>query len=187
MNSHSRSVSAKYIRSRSEPDNKEDIVKTRIMLVLLTTLALSACKSGPLHKDGPDDIITSQVGDLTLKHRRAIEVPASLKPINQPYTSLYAASIMTRPDYGGQVVGYLTNAKPFYVIGQPNNRWLAISEEKEGNLVGYVPFNAGVPSTHYQATLRQDRPRRVKAKNDCVTVGEDSKACKDASETWIIE
>ena len=163
-------------------------MKIRIMLVLLTTLALSACKSGPLHKDGPDDIITSQVGELTLKHRRAIEPPESLKLINQQYTSLYAASIMTRPDYSGSLVGHLTNAKPFYVIGQPNNRWLAISEEKDGNLVGYVPFNAGVPSTQYQATLRQDRPRRAKAKSDCVAVGGDSKACKDAaSETWIID
>ncbi|MDU7768156.1 MAG: hypothetical protein E7K05_13960, partial [Serratia marcescens] len=103
--------------------------------------------------------------------------------------SLYAASIMSSPNYTGTAVGSLDNAAAFYALGEVENNWLAISAIRGGDLVGYIQANAGVPEARYKSTLRKDLPRRARAaKQDCVKVGGDSKACKNAgSATWILQ
>lgn len=68
------------------------------------------------------------------------------------------------------------------------NHWLAIAEPDQQELIGYVPFKAGVKSELYDATLRSDRPRPRKTKKVCVDVGGQSKACRNNdTATWILE
>ena len=86
---------------------------------------------------------------------------------------------MSSPNYTGTAVGSLDNAAAFYALGEVENSWLAISAIRGGDLVGYIQANAGVPEARYKSTLRKDLPRRARAaKQDCVKVGGDSKACK---------
>ena len=126
-----------------------------------------------------DAIVSSEVNGVTLQHRAAVSAPKQFKPIGEEYRSLYAASIMSSPNYTGTAVGSLDNAAAFYALGEVENSWLAISAIRGGDLVGYIQANAGVPEARYKSTLRKDLPRRARAaKQDCVKVGGDSKACK---------
>lgn len=204
-------------------------MKIRIALTLLAALTLSACKTAPPPVTD-DTIVTSQVDGVTLTHRHAVRAPAAFSPVNETYRALYNASVMTTPDYGGKVVRYLENGKPFIVLGEVENHWLAIAEPVEEEsapqtpatdappategesapeaqpaadaapaaevapaplpqLIGYVPFKAGVKADRYDATLRSDRPRpRKNVKKVCVDVGGKSKACRsNDTATWIME
>lgn len=195
-------------------------MKTSIALTLLAVLTLSACKTAPPPVTD-DTIVTSQVDGVTLTHRHAVHAPTSFSPVNEEYRALYNASVMTTPDFGGKVVRYLENGKPFIVLGEVENHWLAIAEvspEPEATaestpaatedqpapeeqpvaedkpaplpqMIGYVPFKAGVKADRYDATLRSDRPRpRKSTKKVCVDVGGKSKACRsNDTATWIME
>ncbi|AHG20855.1 hypothetical protein Z042_15510 [Chania multitudinisentens RB-25] len=168
-------------------------MKIRILLLLLVALFLSACapRSKPAITD--DTLVTHQVNGVTLTHRAIISPPEQFEPIDVQYRSLYSASIMSKPGYNGKVLGTLENATPFFALGEVENKWLAISMEQGGELIGYIQGNAGVVDSEYQATLRKDRPRARRASSaknadNCVTVGKSSKACKDTkSDTWILE
>ncbi|KEY59004.1 SH3 domain-containing protein [Serratia sp. DD3] len=169
-------------------------MKIRIpLLLLVTALFLSACapRSKPVN---PDDVLVShKVNGVTLTHRAIISPPEQFEPINKQYRSLYGASIMSKPSYSGKVLGQLENATPFITLGEVENKWLAISMESEGQLIGYVQRNAGVPESEYRAALLKDRPRARRAKAakraaSCVDVGNGSKACKETkSDTWVLE
>jgi hypothetical protein len=162
-------------------------VKISIALTLLAALALSACKA-PAPAVTDDTLVTSSVDGVTLTHRHAIQAPQSFTPVNETYRALYNASVMNRPDFGGSLVRYLENGKPFTVLGEVENHWLAIAEPDQQELIGYVPFKAGVKSELYDATLRSDRPRPRKTKKVCVDVGGQSKACRNNdTATWILE
>lgn len=163
-------------------------MKKSFALVVLVTSLLAGCKA-PQPPVTDDTIITSTVDGVQLLHRHAVTPPAQFAPVNQSWRALYAASVMSTPDYGGNVVRYLENGKSFIVLGRVENQWLAISDRPEGQLLGYVPLKAGVESSRYEATLRSDRPRpRVKAKKVCVEVGGDSKACRNNNTaTWILD
>ncbi|CAI0701834.1 TPA: type VI secretion system accessory protein TagV [Serratia fonticola] len=168
-------------------------MKIRISLLLLSALLLSACmpRSEPAITD--DTLVSHKVNGVTLTHRAIIAPPEQFQPINEQYRSLYSASIMSKPGYNGKVLSQLENATPFFVLGEVENKWLAISMENEGQLIGYIQGNAGVVESEYRATVLKDRPRARRAnttKNagNCVTVGNNSKACKDSkSDTWILE
>ncbi|MGO4742362.1 type VI secretion system accessory protein TagV [Serratia quinivorans] len=166
-------------------------MKTRITLTLLTALTLAGCSAPPPPPPALDNnaLISSEVNGVKLQHRAAITAPKQFKPIGKEYRSLYAASIMSSPGYDGTPVGSLDNASTFYALGEVENHWLAISAIDGGDLVGYIQTNAGVPKTRYKSTLRKDLPHRARAaKQDCVKVGGDGKACKDAnSATWILQ
>ncbi|WP_380180702.1 SH3 domain-containing protein [Kalamiella sp. sgz302252] len=162
-------------------------MKISIALTLLAVLALSACKA-PAPAVTDDTIVSSSVDGVTLTHRYAVRAPQSFTPVNETYRALYNASVMSTPDFGGSVVRYLENGKPFTVLGEVENHWLAIAEPDEQQLIGYVPFKAGVKSDLYEATLRSDRPRPRKTKKVCVDVGGQSKACRNNdTATWILE
>ncbi|WP_312041639.1 SH3 domain-containing protein [Erwinia sp.] len=162
-------------------------MKTSIALTLLAVLALSACKA-PAPPVTDDTLVTSSVDGVTLTHRHAILAPQSFTPVNETYRALYNASVMNRPDFGGSLVRYLENGKPFTVLGEVENHWLAVAEPDQQELIGYVPFKAGVKSDLYEATLRSDRPRPRKTKKVCVDVGGQSKACRNTdTATWILE
>ncbi|MBV4366453.1 SH3 domain-containing protein [Erwinia sp. BNK-24-b] len=175
-------------------------MKTSIALTLLAVLTLSACKA-PAPPVTDDTLVTSNVDGVALTHRHAVHAPQSFTPVNETYRALYNASVMTSPDFGGKVVRYLENGKPFMVLGEVENHWLAIAEaeaepsadqqpdaQKSPQLIGYVPFKAGVKSDLYDATLRSDRPRPRKTKKVCVDVGGQSKACRNNdTATWILE
>lgn len=188
------------------------MVNFRIALSLLFVFAVAGCKAPPQIND--DTLVTSTVDGVTLIHRHAVTPPAQLSPINEEYRALYAASVMTRPDFGGKVVTTLKAGEPYTVLGMVENNWLAIGEQPEqatvpdtetktaagsgpqatpkpAQLTGYVPFRALVKSDLYDQTLKADQPkRRVRTatkKKTCVSVDGDSKACQNGNNgTWII-
>lgn len=162
-------------------------MKISIALTLLAALTLSACKA-PAPQITDDTIVTSSVDGVTLTHRHAVRAPTSFTPVNETYRALYNASVMSSPDFGSHVIRYLENGKPFTVLGEVENHWLAIAEPDQEQLIGYVPYKAGVKSELYEATLRSDRPRPRKTKKVCVDVGGQSKACRNNdTATWILE
>ncbi|WP_220485547.1 SH3 domain-containing protein [[Pantoea] beijingensis] len=165
-----------------------NIVKTGIALTLLAVLTVAGCKAPPPPMTD-ETMVTSVVNGVTLTHRNAVKAPLAFTPVNQTYRALYNASVMTLPDYGGNVVEHLENGKPFTVLGEVENHWLAIARTDDTRLIGYVPFKAGVISDRYEATIRSDRPRpRKSTKQVCVDVGGTSKACrKNNTATWILE
>ncbi|HEI8866193.1 type VI secretion system accessory protein TagV [Serratia sp. AKBS12] len=166
-------------------------MKIRITMTLLSALVLAGCSTPPPPPPviNNDTLVTSEVNGVQLQHRVAVSAPKQFTPINEEYRSLYAASVMSQPGYNGEIVSQLDNAAPFYALGAVEGDWLAISAIRGGNLIGYIQRNAGVPEKKYKSALRKDLPRRARAaKQDCVKVGGDSKACKDAnSATWIIQ
>lgn len=163
-------------------------MKIRFALTLLAAITVAGCKPPPPPVND-DTLVSSTVNGVTLVHRHAVSAPGEFTPVNESYRALYNASVMTRPDYGGNVVRYLENGKPFQVLGKVENNWLAIAEPDDTQLIGYVPLKAGVPGDRYEQALRNDRPRpRRASKQVCVDVGGDSKACrKDNTATWILD
>ncbi len=158
-----------------------------LVLTLFAVLTLAGCKTPPPSVTD-DTLVTSEVNGVKLVHRHAVAAPGEFTPINASYRALYAASVMTTPDYGGKVVRYLDNAQSFQVLGRVEHSWLAIADEPDGQLIGYIPPKAGVESTRYDATLRSDRPRPRRAKQVCVAVGGASKACRaNDTATWILD
>ncbi len=120
------------------------------------------------------------------QHRAAVSAPKQFKPIGEEYRSLYAASIMSSPNYTGTAVGSLDNAAAFYALGEVENNWLAISAIRGGDR--WVTSRP-TPAYRKRATNRRCvkicRAARA-AKQDCVKVGGDSKACKTPA-TWILQ
>ncbi|MEM6159547.1 SH3 domain-containing protein [Erwinia sp. P6884] len=163
-------------------------MKISIALTLLAALTLAGCKAPPPPVTD-DTVVTSEVDGVTLTHRYAVQPPHSFTPVNETYRALYGATVMTRPDFGGKIVRYLENGKPFNVLGLVEGHWLAIADEEQLQLIGYVPFKAGVKNDLYDATVRSDRPRPRKSTNKvCVDVGGKSKACRNNdTATWILE
>lgn len=158
-----------------------------LVLTLFAVLTLAGCKTPPPSVTD-DTLVTSEVNGVKLVHRHAVAAPGEFTPINASYRALYAASVMTTPDYGGKVVRYLDNAQSFQVLGRVEHSWLAIADEPDGQLIGYIPPKAGVESTRYDATLRSDRPRPRRSKQICVAVGGASKACRaNDTATWILD
>jgi hypothetical protein len=164
------------------------MVNKSLVLTLLAVLTLAGCKAPPPPVTD-DTLVTSEVNGVKLVHRHAVAAPAEFTPVNESYRALYAASVMTTPDFGGKVVRYLDNAKPFEVIGRVEHSWLAVADEPDGQLIGYIPPKAGVESSRYDATIRSDRPRpRKNSKQVCVAVGGASKACRtNDTATWILD
>ncbi|MBW7984905.1 hypothetical protein [Enterobacillus tribolii] len=171
-------------------------MKIRITLALLAALTLSACVPKAPPPVDKDTIITSEVNGVTLNHRAGVQAPKEFKPINEEYRSLYSASVMDRPGYGGDIITYLDNAAPFYALGEVEGGWLAISAIRDGNLIGYVKGNAGVLKDKHRATVLKDRRVRrtskpattapAPKKKNCVDAG-DGTACKDTgTSTWIL-
>ncbi|MFS2223783.1 SH3 domain-containing protein [Pantoea sp. B65] len=164
-------------------------VKIRIALTLLAVLTVAGCKAPPPPVTD-DTLVNSNVAGVTLVHRHAVQAPKEFTPVNESWRALYNASVMTTPDYSGKIVRYLENGKPFVVLGEVENHWLAIAEEDQQQLIGYVPLKAGVKSERYDATVRSDRPRPRKSTKQqvCVDVGGASKACRNKdTATWILE
>ncbi len=86
-----------------------------------------------------------------------MSAPKQFKPIGEEYRSLYAASIMSSPNYTGTAVGSSDTAA-FYALGEVENNWLAIPLSAAAIWWVY-PANAGVPEARYKSTLRKDLPR----------------------------
>ena len=163
------------------------MVKKTLMLTLLATLTLAGCKTPPPAVT-EDTLVTSTVNGVTLTHRYAVAAPAEFTPVNASWRALYAASVMTTRGCGGKVVRYLDTAQRFEVLGRVEHNWLAIAEEPEGQLIGYIPPKAAVETSRYDATLRSDRPKPRRAKQVCVAVGGASKACRTTdTATWILD
>ncbi|WP_431225571.1 type VI secretion system accessory protein TagV [Serratia sp. L9] len=168
-------------------------MKIRISPLLFSALLLCACTPRSEQAITDDTLVSHQVNGVMLTHRAIISLPEQFQPINEQYRSLYSASIMSTPSYKGKLLGQLENATPFFALGEVENQWLAISMEDRGELIGYIQGNAGVIENQYRATVRKDRlrVRRTKTTNSaghCVSVGNNSKACKETkSDTWILE
>lgn len=163
-------------------------MKLRSLLPLLVVTVLAGCKA-PTPPMTDDTLVTSQVNGVTLTHRHIVAVPKEFTPINDSYRALYAGSVMNTPDFGGKVLSALENGHTYTVLGSVENGWLAIAEEDQKEMLGYVPPRALVKSDLYAQTLKKDRPRRkaTSKKATCVNVDSNSQACKKAdSGTWII-
>jgi len=164
-------------------------MKFRTLLPLLVVTVLVGCKA-PAPQMTDDTLVTSQVNGVSLTHRYIVAVPNEFTQVNASYRALYAGSVMSKPDFGSKVLSTLENGKAYTVLGTVESGWLAIAEEGEQELMGYVPPRAMVKSELYGQTLKNDRPRARRAsgkKATCVNVDSNSKACQNAdSGTWII-
>ncbi|MDU5453676.1 SH3 domain-containing protein [Pseudescherichia vulneris] len=164
-------------------------MKLRGLLLLLMVTVVVGCKAPP-PKMTDDTLVTSQVNGVTLTHRYAVSPPSTFTPVNEAYRALYPGSILSTPAYGGKVLGQLKNGDTYTVLGEVDNAWLAIAEQDNEQLIGYVPPRALVKSALYEQTLKNDRrrPKRAAKKATCVAVDDSSKACqKGDSGTWIID
>ncbi len=170
------------------------MVKIQIALTLLLALSVTGCKTTPPLTD--DTIVTSTVDGVKLTHRYAITPPKTFTPINEEYRALYNASVMSRPDFGGNLVRYLENAQSYKVLGAVENNWLAVAEQDKEQLLGYVPLRAVVKSALYEKTIKADQRRSRSRtrnpapakKNNCIAVDGNSRACQNSSSgTWIID
>ncbi|AGN83753.1 MULTISPECIES: hypothetical protein [Enterobacteriaceae] len=159
----------------------------RMVLALLFVFGVSACKAPPKPAPTDDTIVTSEVNGVTLTHRYAVIPPKEFQPIKQDYRALYPASVMSTPDFGGKVIRQLQAGKTYVVLGQVEHFWMALADEGQEELIGYVPMRAVVKSELYEKTLRDDARKLKRKKQTCVTVDGSGKACKNAnSGTWII-
>lgn len=166
----------------------------RILLTTLAIITLVGCQKPKPITD--DTLVTSQVDGVTLTHRYAITPPQTFTPINEDYRALYAASLMSKPDFSGKIVRKLDNGETYVALGQVEHFWIALADKDQQELIGYVPLRAVVKSSLYTDTLRKDA-RRVRkntknnkkpVKQNCVTLSGNSKACKkNSDDTWIIE
>ncbi|MCT4705845.1 SH3 domain-containing protein [Enterobacteriaceae bacterium H11S18] len=164
-------------------------MKLRNLLALLVVTSVVGCKA-PAPTMTDDTIVTSVVNGVTLTHRYAVAAPGEFTPVNADYRAMYAGSILSKPDFGGKVIGQLENGQTYTVLGQVEHSWLAVAEKDKQVMLGYVPMRALVKSELYAQTLKKDRPRPRKAakKTTCVAVDDASKACQNAnSGTWIID
>ena len=164
------------------------VMKMRNVLALLFVFALSACKAPPPATPTDDTIVTSEVNGTTLTHRYAVKPPKEFQPIKENYRALYPASLMSTPDYGGKMIRQLQTGKTYVVLGQVEHFWMALADEGQEELIGYVPMRAAVKSELYDETVRKQTPRlRTRQKQTCVSVDGSSKACKNSnSGTWIL-
>lgn len=162
--------------------------KMRNVLALLFVFALSACKTPPPPAPNDDTIVKSEVNGVTLTHRYAVKPPQEFQPINENYRALYPASVMSTPEYGGKVIRQLQAGKTYVVLGQVEHFWMALADEGQDELIGYVQLRAVVKSELYDETVRKQTPRlRARQKQTCVTVDGSNKACKNSSSgTWIL-
>ncbi|MGG5964152.1 SH3 domain-containing protein [Salmonella enterica] len=161
-------------------------MKMRVMLAFLFVTVVSGCKAPPQITD--DTIVSSQVNGVTLKHRYIVVPPSEFTPVNTAYRALYPALLMSRPDFGGKVIRQLETGKTYVVLGTVEHAWMALADEGQDELVGYVPMRAVVRSELYDETVRRQTPRRVvRKKNICVNVDGKSKACKNTKNgAWIL-
>ncbi|WP_270222504.1 SH3 domain-containing protein [Kosakonia cowanii] len=160
----------------------------RIVLALLFVFGVSGCVKHPKPAPSDDTIVTSEVNGVTLTHRYAVLPPKEFEPVKQDYRALYPASVMSKPDFGGKVIRQLEAGKTYVVLGQVEHFWMALADEGQEELIGYVPMRAVVKSELYEKTLRNDRRKVQRKKANCVTVDGSGKACKNVkSGTWIID
>ncbi|WP_342325028.1 SH3 domain-containing protein [Kosakonia sp. BYX6] len=160
----------------------------RIVLALLFVFGVTGCVPKPKPTPSDDTIVTSEVNGVTLTHRYAVLPPKEFQPVKQDYRALYPSSVMSTPDFGGKVIRQLEAGKTYVVLGQVEHFWMALADEGQEELIGYVPMRAVVKSDLYEQTLRKDRRKVIRKKQTCVTVDGSGKACKNAnSGTWIID
>lgn len=162
-------------------------VKIQITLSLLCVMLLAGCKAPP-PPITDNTIVSSNVDGVVLSYRHAITPPAQFTPLNQEYRALYASAIMSKPDFGGNVVKNLQNGQTFTVLGLVENNWLAIADSGQKQLIGYIQPRAGVQSDLYDQTLKADRRRpHYRAKKTCVSIDGQGNACRSSKNgTWII-
>ncbi len=162
-------------------------MKIKITLSLLCVMMLAGCKAPP-PPITDNTIVSSKVDGAVLTYRHAITPPQQFTPLNQEYRALYAGAVMSKPDFGGNLVKNLDNGQSFTVLGMVENNWLAIADDGQKQLIGYIPPRAGVESELYEQTLKADRRRpRYRAKKTCVSIAGQSNACRSSKNgTWII-
>ena len=149
-------------------------------------LALSGCKAPSVHPQ--EKLETSVVDGTALVHRHEIDAPKQFTPVYQAYRALYAASVMSTPGFQGKRLRTLGNGELYQVLGRVENNWLAISDNRELQLTGYVEFKAGVPSARYDATATGAPSASLPRSRQCIGVGNGDSACrKGRSATWIIQ
>lgn len=163
-------------------------MKMRVLFSLLFVMAVAGCKAPQKPVINDDTIETSQVNGVTLTHRHAVTPPTEFTPVNVPYRAMYPASLMSRPDFGGKVIRTLDTGKTYVVLGQVEHYWMALADEGNDQLIGYVPMRAVIKADQYEAAVRKQAIRpKVRKKATCVDVDGNSKACKDsANGTWIL-
>lgn len=113
-------------------------MKMRVLFSLLFVMAVAGCKAPQKPVINDDTIVTSQVNGVTLTHRHAVLPPAEFTQLNEPYRAMYPASLMSRPDFGGKVIRTLETGKTYVVLGQVEHYWMALADEGNDQLIGYV-------------------------------------------------
>ncbi|MDF7649593.1 SH3 domain-containing protein [Pantoea sp. Acro-805] len=161
--------------------------KAAFIAALFATAITAGCKAPPPTVTA-DTLETSTVNDVALVHMHIVQPPQQFKPINAAYRTLFPVSLINRPDYGGLRMETLESGATLQVLGEVENNWLAVATQDNGQLSGYIPFRAAVPSDRYSATVKAQAARPRRAQQQCIGVGEGDKACrKGNSSTWVIQ
>lgn len=161
--------------------------KVAFIAALFATAITAGCKAPPPTVTA-DTLETSTVNDVALVHMHIVQPPQQFKPINTAYRTLFPVSLINRPDYGGLRMETLESGATLQVLGEVENSWLAVATQDNGQLSGYIPFRAAVPSDRYNATVKAQAARPRRAQQQCIGVGEGDKACrKGNSSTWVIQ
>jgi hypothetical protein len=159
-----------------------------VFLAAIFATAITAGCEAPAPIVTADTLETSNVEGVSLVHMHIVQPPQQFKPINADYRTLFPVSLINRPDYGGMRMGTLESGATLQVLGEVENSWLAVATQDNGQLSGYIPFRAAVPSDRYSATVKAQAARPRRAQQQCIGVGEGDKACrKGSSSTWIIQ
>lgn len=161
--------------------------KIKIIFAAIATLLVlitAGCKSPP--PVDPNPIETTTVNGVALVHRHSVQAPWQFTPVNAEYRALYNASVISKPDFSGDRVKYLTAGQSLTVLGLVENQWLAIAGDDNKQLIGYIQFRAAVPADRYEDTIKVPEPKRRVQKKQCVGVGT-GQACRNSkSGTWVI-
>ena len=156
------------------------------ILSLSLLFALAGCQAPKPPVPTDDTIVSSTVSGVKLTYRHVVQPPAELHPLNLDYRALYNTSVMSSPNYSGKLIKYLSNGQHFMVLGIVDKEWLAVSDQPDKQLIGYVPLKAGVESSLYDGVVNPARRRA--APRQCVKVNGDTQACRQGvSATWVIK
>ncbi|ALV92309.1 MULTISPECIES: hypothetical protein [Pantoea] len=161
--------------------------KLAFIAALFAVTLTAGCKAPPPTVTA-DTLETSTVNNVALVHMHIVQPPQQFTAINSAYRTLYPASLMNRPDFGGLRMETLDAGATLQVLGEVENSWLAVSTQDNGQLSGYIPFRAAVTRDRYDATVKAQAARPRRAQQQCIGVGAGDKACrKGSSSTWIIQ
>ncbi|WP_096973440.1 hypothetical protein [Escherichia coli] len=164
-------------------------MKNRVFFATVIAVSLAGCEAPSKPQVTDNTIETTQINGVNITHRHIVVPPTEFTPINEEYRALYSAAVMNQAGYGGKVIVLLVPGANYIALGQAQGGWIGLANKGQKNLIGYVPANAVVKSELYDKMIREQSNRpKARKKATCVSVGGNTKACKNGNNgTWILD